>query len=142
MVYLRAFGPEMEDAMGGLRYLLFYLGGGIAATLAQVFSNPASHLPNLGASGAIAAVMGGFLVTFPRDRIRTVVFIGFFFTVTFIPALLLVAFWFVLQLLSEIGSVTQKSSGGVAYMAHIGGVFFGILTARFFERRKRIEGDR
>jgi membrane associated rhomboid family serine protease len=141
MVYFRAFGPEIEDAMGSVRYLIFYLSGGIVATMAQVFMNPDSHLPNLGASGAIAAVMGAFLVTFPKDRIRTVVFIGFFFTITFIPSLILVGFWFLLQLLSEIGSVMQKSSGGVAYMAHIGGVFFGILAARLFERENRIGKD-
>ncbi len=139
MIYFWAFGPEIEDVMGRLRYIIFYLAGGLVATMAQVLVNPASHLPNLGASGAIAAVMGAFLVTFPKDRIKTVVFIGWFFTITFIPALLLVVFWFVLQLLSEIGSIMERSSGGVAYMAHIGGMLFGIITARFFETRKRLQ---
>jgi membrane associated rhomboid family serine protease len=138
MVYFWAFGPEIEDAMGRGRYVIFYLAGGLVASLAQVMANPSSQVPNLGASGAIAAVMGAFIVTFPKDRIRTVVFIGFFFTVTFIPALILVAFWFVLQLLSEIGSIMERSTGDVAYMAHIGGILFGIITARFFETRKRL----
>ncbi|MDA8240706.1 MAG: rhomboid family intramembrane serine protease [Nitrospiraceae bacterium] len=139
MVYFWAFGPEIEDAMGRIRYPIFYLAGGLVATMAQVMINPLSNVPNLGASGAIAAVMGAFLVTFPKDRIRTVVFIGFFFTITFIPALILVVFWFVLQLLSEIGSIMERSSDGVAHMAHIGGILFGILTARFFEIKKRLQ---
>jgi membrane associated rhomboid family serine protease len=138
MVYFWAFGPEIEDVMGRGRFVVFYLAGGLVATLAQVMINPASHVPNLGASGAIAAVMGAFLVTFPKDRIRTVVFIGWFFTIAFIPSLILVAFWFVLQLLSEIGSIMQRSPDGVAHMAHIGGILFGILTARFFEIKKRL----
>ncbi len=137
MIYLWAFGPEIEDVMGRARYMIFYLAGGFTATLAQVLINPASDVPNLGASGAIAAVMGAFLVTFPKDRIKTVVFIGWFFTITFIPALVLVVFWFVIQLLSEIGSIVERSSGGVAYMAHIGGILFGVITAPFFEIRKR-----
>lgn len=138
MIYFWAFGPEIEDAMGRIRYLIFYLGGGIVATLAQVMMNPLSDIPNLGASGAIAAVMGAFLVTFPRDRIKTVVFIGFFFTITFIPALILVVFWFVLQLLSEIGSIMRRNADGVAHMAHIGGLLFGAITARLFEPRKGV----
>jgi membrane associated rhomboid family serine protease len=137
MVYFWAFGPEIEDAMGRFRFLVFYLAGGVFATMAQVLASPGSHVPNLGASGAIAAVMGAFLFTFPNDRIRTVVFIGFFFTITIIPSLILVGLWFVLQLFSEIGSITVHSSGGIAYMAHIGGIIFGLLTARIFEKRER-----
>jgi membrane associated rhomboid family serine protease len=133
MIYFWAFGPEIEDTMGRIRYPIFYLGGGLVATMAQVMMNPSSDIPNLGASGAIAAVMGAFLVTFPKDRIKTVVFIGFFFTITFIPALILVVFWFVLQLMNEIGSITQRRPDGVAHMAHIGGMLFGIIAARFFE---------
>lgn len=134
MVYFWAFGPEIEDAMGKVRYLIFYLLGGLAASLAQVLINPESTIPNLGASGAIAAVMGAFLVTFPRDRIRTVIFLGWFVFIRFIPAVILVGFWFVLQLLSEVGSLVQRQTGGgVAYMAHIGGFIFGMLSARLFE---------
>jgi len=138
MVYFWAFGPGVEDAMGRSRFIVFYLAGGLVATLAQVMASPGSHVPNLGASGAIAAVMGAFLITFPKDRIRTVVFIGFFFTIAFIPALILVGFWFALQLLSEIGSIMARTSGGVAYMAHIGGLIFGALAARRFEIKRRL----
>ncbi len=135
MIFLWAFGPEIEDAMGRLRYAAFYLLGGVVATLAQVLVDPTSTIPSLGASGAIAAVMGAFLVTYPRDKIRTVLFFGWFFQVTFIPAALLIGFWFVIQLLS-FGAVTDVQSGGVAYAAHIGGVVFGAVAGRFFEIRR------
>jgi rhomboid family protein len=138
MVFLWAFGPEIEDAMGPLRYLAFYLLGGVVASLAQVAAMSSSTVPNLGASGAIAAVMGGFLITYPRDRIKTLLFLGWFVTVTVIPAALLIGIWFVLQLFSEVGAVAKAQSGGVAYMAHVGGFAFGAITAKFFEDSRRI----
>jgi membrane associated rhomboid family serine protease len=137
MIFLWAFAPEIEDAMGRGRYLVFYLVGGLVAMLAQVAASPHSTVPNLGASGAIAAVMGAFLVTYPRDRIRSVLFIFIFFRITFIPAALLIGFWFLTQLVSA-GSVAQVQGGGVAYLAHIGGFIFGALTARLFEDPSRL----
>lgn len=140
MLFLWVFGPEIEGAMNPGRYLIFYFAGGVAANLAQIALAPASTVPTLGASGAIAAVMGAFLITYPRDRIRTVLLIGFFFTVTFVPAFLLIGLWFLLQLIS-VGAVTAAQaggSGGVAYAAHVGGVIFGALTARLFEDPSRI----
>src|SRR5579872_4573753 len=100
MVFLWAFGPEIEDAMNPWRYAVFYLAGGVVSMLAQVAAGPGSTIPILGASGAIAAVMGAFLVTYPRDKIRTVVLIGWFVDITFIPAALLIGVWFLIQLLS------------------------------------------
>jgi membrane associated rhomboid family serine protease len=136
MLFLWVFGPEIEDVMGPVRYLLFYLLGGIVSTLAQVAADPASAIPNLGASGAIAAVMGAFLITYPRDQIRTVLFIGWFVRITVVPAVLLVGLWILLQVVSQVGVVTQGDvGGGVAYMAHIGGFIFGAITARLFEIR-------
>jgi membrane associated rhomboid family serine protease len=141
MLFLWVFGPEIEDAMNPGRYLTFYLTGGVAANLAQIALGPASTVPTLGASGAIAAVMGAFLVTYPRDRIRTVLLIGFFFTVTFVPAFLLIGLWFLIQLIS-VGAITSAQTsaqaGGVAYAAHVGGVLFGAITARMFEDPSRI----
>jgi len=137
MVFLWAFSPEIEDAMGPLRYLVFYLAGGLVAMLAQVLADPHSSVPNLGASGAIAAVMGAFLVTYPRDRIRAVLFIFIFVRMTFIPASLLIGFWFVTQLFHA-GAVANVQTGGVAYLAHIGGFIFGAVTARLFEDPRRI----
>lgn len=137
MLFFWVFGPEIEDVMGELPYLVFYLLGGIAATIAQVLADPASTVPNLGASGAIAAVMGAFLITYPRDRIRTVVFLGWFARVTFLPAIFMVGIWFLTQLISEVGALAQVQSGGVAYMAHVGGFVFGMAAARLFESRRR-----
>ena len=132
MVFLWAFGPEIEDAMGRGRYLVFYLLGGLIAMLAQVAASPHSTVPNLGASGAIAAVMGGFIVTYPRDRIKSLLIIFIFVKVTFIPAALLIGFWFLTQLVHA-GAVAQVQTGGVAYLAHVGGFIFGAITARWFE---------
>ena len=132
MVFLWAFGPEIEDSMNPLRYLAFYLAGGLVAMLAQVAISPSSTVPTLGASGAIAAVMGAFLVTYPRDEIRAVLFFFVFVRVTFIPAALLIGFWFLTQLFN-VGSVAAVQTGGVAYVAHVGGLIFGAVTARLFE---------
>jgi rhomboid family protein len=134
MVFLWAFGPEVEDAMGRIAYLAFYLLCGLVASLAQIAAATHSTVPNLGASGAIAGVMGAFLITYPRDRIKALVVFGFFFRVTLIPAALLIGFWFLIQLFSQIGSVASVQSGGVAYMAHVGGFIFGAASARIFER--------
>lgn len=137
MVFLWAFGPQIEDAMNPYRYLAFYLAGGLVAMLAQIAISPSSTVPNLGASGAIAAVMGAFLVTYPRDKIRSLLIIFVFVRVTFIPAALLIGFWFLTQLLNA-GTVATVQAGGVAYVAHIGGTIFGALTARLFEDRRRL----
>jgi membrane associated rhomboid family serine protease len=143
MLFFWVFAPEIEDVMGPLPFLIFYLLGGLAATGAQVLVDPSSTVPNLGASGAIAAVMGIFLITYPRDQIRTVVFLGWFVRVTFLPAIVLVGLWFLTQLFSEVGALSQvNTGGGVAYMAHIGGFTFGLLLGRLFESRsrRRLEG--
>ena len=133
MVFLWAFGPEIEDAMGRLRYLAFYLLGGIVAMLAQVLGSGYSTIPCLGASGAIAAVMGAFIVMYPRDRIRSILWIFIFVRVTYIPAVLLIGFWFLMQLFN-LGSVANVKTGGVAYLAHVGGFLFGAITARLWRR--------
>ena len=137
MVFLWAFGPEMEDAMNPLRYLAFYIAGGLVAALAQVAISPSSTVPTLGASGAIAAVMGAFLVTYPRDKIRSLLIIFVFIRVTLIPAGLLIGVWLLIQLFN-VGSVATVQTGGVAYMAHVGGAVFGALTARLFKDPRRL----
>jgi membrane associated rhomboid family serine protease len=144
MVFFWAFGPEIEDVMGSSKFLTFYLLGGIAATFAQVAVDPASTIPNLGASGAIAAVMGAFLVTYPTDQVRTVVFLGWFGKITYIPSIVMMGIWFLTQLFSGVGALTQvdTTGGGVAYMAHVGGFIYGMVFCRLFEspRRRRMEG--
>jgi len=134
MIFFWAFGPGIEDAMGRFRFLAFYLAGGLVAMVAQVAAAPASTVPNLGASGAIAAVMGAFLVTYPSDRIRIALFFLIFVRITYVPAVLLIGLWFLMQLFSA-GSVTQNvQQGGVAYMAHVGGFLFGVVTGRLWRR--------
>ena len=134
MIFLWAFGPEIEDAMGRGRYLVFYLLGGLAATFAQIVGNSSSTIANLGASGAIAAVMGAFLVTYPLDQIRSVLFFLVFTRVRYVPAVLLIGVWFLMQLWNA-GEVAHVQTGGVAYLAHVGGFIFGSVTARLFESR-------
>jgi membrane associated rhomboid family serine protease len=134
MIFLWAFGPEIEDAMGPVRYAVFYLIGGIAAAIAQVAVDPSSTIPSLGASGAIAAVMGAFLVTYPSDRIRTVLFFGWFARVSFLPAALLIGLWLLSQLIN-LGVVADVQQGGVAYTAHVAGAVYGAILAKLLERR-------
>jgi membrane associated rhomboid family serine protease len=137
MVYLWAFGPAIEDAMGSFRFLFFYLAGGLVAMFAQVLGDPWSTVPVLGASGAIAAVMGAFIVTFPHDRIRTLLWILIFIRVTYIPAIFLIGFWFLIQVFNA-GSVADVRTGGVAYLAHIAGFLFGVATGRFLSNPRRV----
>jgi len=111
--------------------------GGAFAMMAQVLGDPHSSIPCLGASGAIAAVMGAFIITFPRDRIRTLLFFLIFIRISYIPAVFLIGFWFLMQVL-DIGSVAAVRTGGVAYLAHIAGFLFGVATARVFVDQRRI----
>ncbi|HEY6923865.1 MAG TPA: rhomboid family intramembrane serine protease [Steroidobacteraceae bacterium] len=137
MLFLWAFGPTLEDAMGRGAYFLFYSLGGVVGMLCQVAVSTQSTLPCLGASGAIAAVMGAFLVTYPRDRIKSLLIIGWFVRTTFIPAAVLIGVWFAIQLLSA-GAMVSQEQGGVAYAAHIGGVIFGVVLGRLFEGPRRL----
>jgi membrane associated rhomboid family serine protease len=134
MVFLAVFAPMVEDAMGRGTFFVFYVLGGLAAMAAQIAMDPASTVPQLGASGAIAAVMGAFLVTYPGDRIKVLWFFGVFAHVSYVPALILIGLWLVAQMLNQMGAVVEADAGGVAYAAHVGGAFFGMLTARIFER--------
>ncbi|MBV9695301.1 MAG: rhomboid family intramembrane serine protease [Gammaproteobacteria bacterium] len=133
MVFLWAFGAEVEQLMTPARYLTFYLLGGIAAMVTQVAATPDSTVPALGASGAVAAVMGAFLVSYPRDRMRSLLVVLVFVRVTYIPAALLIGVWFLIQFFSlRAGSA---ASSGVAYAAHVGGFIFGVVTTRLFAAR-------
>ncbi len=137
MLFLWIFGNNLEDAMGRPRYLIFYVLGGLAAIALHVATGPGSETPTLGASGAIAAVLGGYAVLFPRARVVTVIFIVFFFTILELPALLVLGAWFLIQVMSaNIGS-----AGGVAYFAHIGGFVFGLLAVRAFSSRSRVDSQ-
>jgi membrane associated rhomboid family serine protease len=139
MLFLAIFGPTVEDAMGRLRYPVFYVLGGLVALAAQVLVHPSSTAPTLGASGAIAAVLGGYLLLYPRARVLTLVFVVFFVTILELPAVALLGFWFLVQLLLGLGGVAGTAAGGegVAYFAHVGGFLFGLLAVRTFVRRPR-----
>ena len=124
MLYLWVFGDNIEDRLGHVKYLLFYLAAGVAATWVHVTTNLDSETPLIGASGAISGVLAAYLLAYPFNRVTTVVFI-FFITVIRVPALFFLGFWFILQLFSGIGSL--GAAGGVAYMAHVGGFVAGLL---------------
>jgi membrane associated rhomboid family serine protease len=141
MLFLWIFGNNVEDSMGPVKFLIFYLLAGVAALALQIVIEPSSQVPTLGASGAIAGVLGGYLLLFPRARVVTVIFIIFFFTILELPALLVLGFWFLQQALFGYFDLAQPAGqgGGVAYFAHIGGFVFGLAAVRLFANRKRID---
>ena len=144
MLFLWIFGNNVEDSMGPLKYILFYLAGGVAADALQIVFDTGSDVPTLGASGAVAAVLGGYILLYPRARVITVVFIIIFFTVIELPALLVLGLWFGQQLLFgalEYGTADQ-GGGGVAYFAHIGGFVFGLATIRLLATHVKDVGRR
>jgi membrane associated rhomboid family serine protease len=141
MLFLWIFGNNIEDSMGRVRFVTFYLLGGIAALLAQVLIDPDSAVPTVGASGAIAAVLGGYALLYPRARVITLIFIIIFFTVVELPALVVLGFCFLLQLLPAFSEPVGDSGGGIAYFAHIGGFVFGMLAIKLFADRVHDDYD-
>ena len=139
MLFLWVFGRNVEDLIGGPNFLAFYILCGITAGIVQVVVNAYSRIPTIGASGAIAGVMGAYLIKFPRSRIVTLIIIVFFFTTAEIPAAFILLYWFAIQFFSGFGSLatTNYSGGGVAYFAHIGGFVAGMLLIRLFPAKKR-----
>jgi membrane associated rhomboid family serine protease len=137
MLFLAIFGPNVEDAMGSFRFTLFYIAGGLVALAAQVLVDPNSTAPTLGASGAIAAALGGYIVLYPRARILSLVIIIFFVTIVEVPALLVLGFWFLEQVYFGAADVTNPvgGGGGVAYFAHVGGFLFGLALVRLLATR-------
>jgi membrane associated rhomboid family serine protease len=136
MWYLWIFGDNIEDRTGHLRFLLFYLLCGLLAGIAHIVMNPLSEIPTIGASGAVAGIMGAYIVLFPRSKITTLIFLVIFIQIVRIPAIIFLGFWFLLQLLSgtfSLGIVEQ--SGGVAWWAHIGGFFTGMIFVFLFKKR-------
>jgi membrane associated rhomboid family serine protease len=133
MLFLWIFGNNIEDSMGRGRYLAFYLLGGVAALGGQVLVDPDAAIPTVGASGAIAAVLGGYALLYPRARVVTLIFIIIIFTVVELPALFVLGAWFLLQLLYGVNDIAQPvGGGGVAYFAHLGGFLFGLAAIKLF----------
>ena len=134
MLFLWIFGNNIEDSMGRPRFVLFYLLGGVAAIAGQTLIDPNAVAPTVGASGAIAAVLGAYALLYPRARVVTVVFIIIFFTILELPALIVLGLWFLLQVAYGASNLSG-ASGGVAYFAHIGGFLFGLLAIKLFANR-------
>ena len=126
MLFLWIFGNNVEDRLGSIPFLLFYLVGGVAAALTQIVIDPSSSIPLVGASGAIAAALGAYIVLFPGARILSLVFLGFFYQLIEVPALIVLGLWFGLQLINGFAVVGQTAEGGVAFFAHLGGFVFGL----------------
>ncbi len=140
MWFLWIFGDNLEDQLGHFRYLVFFLACGLVASFAHIFLNLASRIPSVGASGAIAGVMGGYLVLFPGARVITLVPFFLIFTVE-IPAVVMLLYWIVMQIFSgvaSLGTITAQSQGGVAWWAHIGGFFAGLALVKMMGRRRQV----
>jgi membrane associated rhomboid family serine protease len=137
MLYLWIFGNNIEDSMGHLRFIVFYLLTGLVAAAAHLALNPTSTVPTIGASGAVAGVLGAYLILFPHARIETLVTFGFFIRIVLLPAWLLLIFWIGLQFLSQLLEPVDPMAGGVAYAAHIGGFVAGLALIPFFRKYRR-----
>jgi membrane associated rhomboid family serine protease len=138
MLYLWIFGDNVEDRLGRLRFALFYVACGVAAALAQVATNPRSATPMIGASGAIAGIMGAYFVLYPRSRVLTAVFLIVYLDLIEIPAIVFLGIWFVMQLFSGVGSLgAQTADGGIAFLAHVGGFIAGAATGAYVRVRER-----
>ena len=139
MLYLWIFGDNVEDSMGAGKYLSFYLVGGMVASLTHILTNPGSQIPTVGASGAIAAVLGAYLVLFPQSRIVTFIPLGYSMRLTVVPAIIVLGFWFILQLFNGVLSIGGPDVGGVAFWAHIGGFVAGMVMAKLLASGRRPE---
>ena len=141
MLFLWVFGNNIEDSMGRPKFLAFYLLSGLVAVYAQTLLEPDATVPTIGASGAVAGVLGGYILLHPHARVLTLVFIVFFVTFIEVPAVVMLGLWFVLQLIPAVGQVVTPElageSGGVAYLAHLGGFVFGLATIKLFAMRRR-----
>lgn len=142
MLYLWIFGDNIESDLGSFKFLIFYLLVGLIAALAHIASDPASHVPTLGASGAIAGVMGGYILLHPRADVRCLVPLGFFVTMLRVPAWIVLGYWFLIQLVSNQMGRLGGAEGGVAYMAHIGGFVAGLILIKLFNPKVRPSAPR
>ncbi|MGV8072945.1 MAG: rhomboid family intramembrane serine protease [Syntrophobacteraceae bacterium] len=141
MWFLAVFGDNVEDALGSLRFILFYLLCGVAAAALQVATDPGSVLPMVGASGAISGVMGAYAVLYPRAPVHVIVFLGFFITKIVVPAFLMLGYWFLIQLLGGIPALAG-TGGGIAFWAHLGGFLAGAILSKVLCNPKRTEACR
>jgi membrane associated rhomboid family serine protease len=139
MLYLWIFGNNIEDSLGHFRFLFFYLASGLIAAYAHALTDAASLTPMIGASGAVSGVLGAYLLLFPQARIHTIVILGFFWQVVRVPALIVIGFWAIIQLVSGMLATGLAAHGGVAWFAHVGGFLFGLITIRLWLPRRRMQ---
>lgn len=137
MLYLWIFGNNIEDRLGHFRFLTFYLVSGVIASYAHAISSPSSTMPMIGASGAVSGVLGAYILLFPHARVHTLIFFGFFIQIVKIPALIVIGFWAIIQLVNGILSQGLLPQGGVAWFAHIGGFLTGLLTIKIWLPKRR-----
>jgi membrane associated rhomboid family serine protease len=140
--FLWLFGDNVEDVMGPVRFVCFYLICGLGAALAQILVDPQSLVPMVGASGAIGGVMGAYALLFPRARIRTFIFLGFYITTVWVPAMVMLGYWFFIQLVGALPELAGTSGGGIAFWAHIGGFLTGMALVPVFTRLDFLEQQR
>lgn len=138
MLYLWIFGNNIEDRLGHVRFLIFYIAAGIVAAYAHALTASGSRIPMIGASGAVSGVLGAYLLLYPHARVHTLLFFGFFWQIVQIPALIVIGFWAIIQLINGVLSTGMLGQGGVAWFAHVGGFLFGLVTIKLWAARRRL----
>ena len=141
MWFLWVFGDNIEDVMGPFRFIAFYLLCGAAAAFAQILTDPSSPIPMVGASGAIGGVMGAYALLYPRAHVHTLIFLGFYITTIAVPAMFMLGYWFLIQIIGGLPGL-GSSGGGVAFWAHIGGFVAGLVLVKFFKRDDYMQAHR
>jgi membrane associated rhomboid family serine protease len=136
MLYFWIFGNNIEESLGHIRFLLFYLFCGIVAALSHILLSPNSNVPMIGASGAVSGMLGAYILLFPMARVRTIVLLGFYITVVRIPALIVIGFWAIIQVVSGLLSHGNAAQGGIAFFAHVGGFVAGLFTIKLWQPRR------
>lgn len=137
MLYLWIFGNNIEDKLGHMRFSIFYIFCGIVSAYAHAITEPHSHIPMVGASGAVSGVLGAYILLFPRATVYTIIILGFFITTVKIPALIVIGFWAIIQFVNGLVSASIDQNGGVAWFAHIGGFLIGLMTIKLWLPRRR-----
>ncbi len=136
MLYLWIFGDNIEYIMGSFRFLVFYLLAGLIATFSHIITDPSSMVPMIGASGAISGVLGAYLLKFPKAKVQVLIFLLIFITTVHVPAIIVLGFWFIMQLMSGFAALEKSTGGGVAWFAHIGGFIAGLILVNLFQKRR------
>ncbi len=136
MLYFWIFGNNIEESLGHIRFILFYLFCGVVAALSHTLLSPSSNIPMIGASGAVSGMLGAYILLFPMAQVRTIVLLGFYITVVKIPALIVIGFWAIIQVVSGLLSQGNAAQGGIAFFAHVGGFVAGLFTIKLWQPRR------